>query len=46
MIDRLKIPLIVDSKFVILNTLFIPKEILFKHATTSNVQYGSDRKPF
>ena len=26
--------------------LNIPKDILFKHATANNVQYGSDIKPF
>ena len=36
MINRLKILLIIDSKFVILNTLFIPKDILFKHVTANN----------
>ena len=26
--------------------LIIPEDILFKHVTANNVQYGSDRKPF
>ena len=33
-------------KSVISIMLIIPKDILFKHAKTNNVQYGSDRKPF
>ena len=37
--------MIVDSKSVILIILIIPKDILFKHATANNVQYGSNRKP-
>ena len=38
----LKTLLIIDYKFVIST---IPKDILFKYVTASNVQYGRDRKP-
>ena len=41
----LKMFLIIDYKSVISIMLIIPKDILFKHATVNNVQYGSDRKP-
>ena len=40
----LKILLIIDCKSVISIMLIIPKEILFKHVTATNVQYGTDRK--
>ena len=42
----MKILLIIDFKSVISIMLIIPKDILFKHETANNVQYGSDRKPF
>ena len=41
-----KILLIIDYKSVILIMLIIPEDILFKHVTAGNVQYGSDRKLF
>ena len=31
---------------VILIIQIIPEDILFKHATANNVQYGDDRTPF
>ena len=42
----LKILLIIDYNSVILIMLIIPEDILFKHVTANDVQYGSDRKPF
>ena len=42
----IKILLIIDYNSVILIMLIIPEDILFKHATANNVQYGSDREPF
>ena len=38
--------LIIDCESVISVMVIISKEILFKHATANNVQYGRDRKPF
>ena len=43
LIDNL---LIIDYTSVMSIMLIIPEDILFKHVTASNVQYGSDRKPF
>ena len=42
----LTILLIIDYNSVISIMLIIPEDILFKHVTANNVQYGSDRKPF
>ena len=47
MINRLiDILLIINYKSVISIMLLIPEDILFKHVTANNLQYGSDRKPF
>ena len=45
-INLLFLGLIIDYKSVISIMLIIPEDILFKHVTANNVQYGSDRKPF